>query len=189
MHPSLETVLQRYPPRHRWLTDWSRGRALRFEAALHLCDLLPPQDLVTSVRAVVFRGEEILVVRDPISEHIVPGGRREPDETLLQTLKRELGEETGWRIKDPRLLGFIHYHHLTARPEGFRYPYPDFMHVVYMATATEYDAALREPDGYELGAEFRPLALVQGLRLSRQEHLLLSEAVATLAIPADPLGL
>src|ERR1044071_5320209 len=96
---------------------------------------LPPLDLVSSVRALVRQGDQILVVRDPVSVHILPGGRREPGETLMQTLEREVLEETGWTIQSPRLIGLAHFQHLTPRPEDYRYPYPDFLHLVYAAIA------------------------------------------------------
>jgi 8-oxo-dGTP pyrophosphatase MutT (NUDIX family) len=120
-----------------------------------------------------------MVVRDPVSVHILPGGRREPGETLLQTLEREVLEETGWTIRDARLLGLVHFQHLTPRPAGHRYPYPDFLHVVYVATADRYDAQRREVDGYELESGFQPPAVVAALPLSQGERVFLRAATGT----------
>ena len=122
-------------------------------------------------------GEQILVVRDPVSVHILPGGRREPGETLMQTLEREVLEEPGWTIQSPRLIGLAHFQHLTPKPDDYRYPYPDFLHLIYAATADRYDAGKREVGGYELESGFQPLATVEALPISQGERALLRAAM------------
>ena len=57
---------------------------------------------------------------------------------------REVLEETGWTIRDARLLGLAHFQHLTPKPVAYRYPYPNFLHLVYVANADRYDATQRE---------------------------------------------
>jgi 8-oxo-dGTP pyrophosphatase MutT (NUDIX family) len=49
----------------------------------------------------------------------------------MQTLHREVLEETGWTIRDARLIGLAHFQHLAPKPNHKRYPYPDFLHLVY----------------------------------------------------------
>lgn len=145
----------------------------RLRVRTYLTTTLPPLDLVTSVRALVRRDDQILVVRDPLSVHILPGGRREEGETLLQTLEREVLEETGWTIRDARLLGLAHFQHLTPKPDSYRYLYPDFLHLVYVAWAGRYDATKREVGGYELEAGFQPLSALTTLPISEGERALL----------------
>ena len=149
----------------------------RLRVRTYLTTTLPPLDLVSSVRALMRQGDQILVVRDPSNVHILPGGRRELDETLMQTLEREVLEETGWTIQSPRLIGLVLFQHLTPKPADNRYPYPDFLHLVYVATADHYDAAQRENDGYELEAGFQPLATVAALSISQGERALLRAAM------------
>lgn len=150
----------------------------RLRVRTYLTSTLPPLGLVTSVRAVVRKSNHILVVRDPLSVHILLGGRREASETLLQTLEREILEETGWTIETPRLLGLVHFHHLTPKPAGYRYPFPDFLHVVYETTAGRYDVLQREADGYELEAGFLPLPTVLELPISQGERVFLQAIIS-----------
>ena len=130
----------------------------------------PPLDLVTSVRALLTHGPNIMVVRDPGGEHIVPGGRIDEGEGLLEALRRELLEETGWTARgEPALIGLFHYHIHSSKPIDYRYPYPDFLQLIYGAEADSHFPDAIEVDGFELGAELRPMAVVQRLPLSLGE--------------------
>ena len=116
-------------------------------------------------------------MRNRDSTHIFPGGRREGSETLEETLHREMLEETGWAITGVSMLGFMHFHHLSPKPVGHTYPHPDFIQVVYMATATAFIRDTRLADDYELEAAFRPITEAQTLELSPCQHLYLKEAL------------
>jgi ADP-ribose pyrophosphatase YjhB (NUDIX family) len=108
---------------------------LRFQLASYLCRRLPPLELIGSARAVLLRagqGMQVMVVRDPGSVHILPGGRRQAGESLTQTLRRELLEETGWAIHQPYLLGVRHFHHCRT---AAGHPTPDFFQAVFAAHA------------------------------------------------------
>jgi ADP-ribose pyrophosphatase YjhB (NUDIX family) len=155
-----------------------RWGELRFHVTSYLGGRLPPLELITSARAVVLREDSVLVVRDPTAEHILPGGRREAGETLRQTIQREVLEETGWALGEPRLLGFKHFRHLQPKPAGYAHPYPDFFQAVYVAEARGFDPGARETDGYELDAGFRPLAEVERLGLPPNERVFPRAALA-----------
>ena len=134
----------------------------------------PPVELVTSVRALVTRGTDLMVIRDPEGEHIVPGGRIDEGEGLLEALRRELLEETGWTVRgDPALIGLFHYHIRSPKPAGYAYPYPDFLQLLYKAEADRHIPEAMEVGGYELGAEFRSRKEVLDLPLSVGEAALL----------------
>ena len=149
---------------------------MRLEVNTYLTDHLPPLDWITSVRAIVRNGLNVMTVRDPERLHILPGGRRENDESLEQTLAREILEETGWEVVNPRLLGVKHFHHLTQKPAGYSYPYPDFLQIIFVVEAYKYNSAAKQINGYELAAEFRPLQEVEQLALDPSELALLRKA-------------
>ncbi len=154
-----------------WPLDGDDFVQTRFTYA---ADSAPPRRFVTSVRAVVTWGREILVARDPESEHILPGGRINNDEGVLEALQRELLEESGWAVHNPpTLIGLFHYYIHSFKPDGYRYPYPDYLQLIYRAEARRYIPAAIEADGYELGAEFRPLADVRRMPFSLGEIALL----------------
>jgi 8-oxo-dGTP diphosphatase len=140
----------------------------------------PPLAAVTSVRAIVFHGEEVLVVREPGGEYyVVPGGRREPGETIEATLRREIVEETGWSLGAIEPLAVTHYRHIGPCPPGYPYPYPDFAQIIFLAEATSFDPNGRIPD--EWVAESGFYATEEALRLVAprpSERLLLEAALA-----------
>ncbi len=113
----------------------------------------PPLDWVTSVRSVVLRDGLVLLAHNLDGYHVLPGGRREAGESLEDTLRREVLEETGWSVRVGRRLGFIVLHHLAPRRPEYLWPYPDFVQVVYRSEAVEHRPGATDPDGYELGAE------------------------------------
>ena len=152
------------------------GDAMPLRIAYYLGAGHAPLQYVSSVRAVVFREDSVLVVRDAESHfHTLPGGRREAEETPEETLHREVLEETGWTLTHTCLLGFMHFHHLAPRPDDYAYPYPDFLWLLYAAQADEYVPGARIPGEYERESRFRPIAEARTL-LVEQGHLMLLDA-------------
>ena len=121
---------------------------MRLLVTTYLTDRLPPAQLVSSVRAVVTIGRQIVMLRNPDAAHFLPGGRLEVGESYLQALRREVTEETGLNIRGAKQIGFLHLHHLTPEPTVYRCPYPDMIHLVY---AAEGSGTLRsgDADGWE----------------------------------------
>jgi 8-oxo-dGTP pyrophosphatase MutT (NUDIX family) len=106
---------------------WS-GIHLRFRN--YLSDELPPRELVGSVRAMVFRGQEVLVVDHGSAQGLLVGGRPEPGESLVEALVREVAEETGWRVVPGPVVGLSHARRLEGSPApgpGWNRPDPDFI--------------------------------------------------------------
>jgi 8-oxo-dGTP pyrophosphatase MutT (NUDIX family) len=102
-------------------------------------DESPPLALVTSVRAIIFQGDEVLVVREPNGKpYVIPGGRCEEGESVEATVRREVLEEVGWALGPLTPLGFVHLHNLGPCPPDHPYPYPDVFQTFYVADAAEY---------------------------------------------------
>lgn len=176
MTSELTHFLEKHDHPNEQTVDWGATIRLRLRSAL--CEALPPLAYVTSVRCIVLRGDEIMCMGNAEGQrHILPGGRREPDETLMQTLHREIHEETGCMLDDPMLLGYTHFRHLKPKPTDYAYPYPDFVQLIYTAQARNYDPTSRIIDDYETQANFHSLATINDVELSPGERLFLDAAL------------
>jgi 8-oxo-dGTP pyrophosphatase MutT (NUDIX family) len=154
-HPDLVALLGALTPaaagRYLWPGD------VRLDIAAYPTPVPVPPDLVTSVRCIVRVDSRIVVCHAPDGRHIMPGGRREPDETYQCTARREVYEETGWLVDegDLRPLGFLHCHLLQPPPEDHPFPHPDFLQLVYTAPAYRHSDPAGGPwtdlDGWEQG--------------------------------------
>ncbi|SRR5260221_2948764 len=84
--------------------DWKRER---FSITWIKTDSLKGIAPITQVYGVCFNGEdEILIARKVGDEKwIIPGGTPEDDETIEETLKREMVEEADIKIKNIKLVG------------------------------------------------------------------------------------
>ncbi len=159
-------------------TAWANGAVpLRIAAHTRAAEL--PDELVLSVRCIVLVEDDIIVCsnRDGIL-HPWAGGRREGDETLVETACREVHEETGWLV-DPRSLrrlGWLHFEHLREQPVDHPWPHPDFLQEVYAGRALDRDGGTdvdwTDTEGYELSS--RRMTLEDAAAAVRQDRLALA---------------
>lgn len=176
MSQALAAFVAGRAPSYAGETRW--GPEVHLAVRVFACAEPPPAELVTSVRAVVFKGARVMVVDDQIETHIMPGGRMEPGETIPETLERELKEECGWTIREPRLFGMIHFRHLKPKPDGYRYPYPDFLHLLFVGEAGAYDRkALKREGEIETGSRLTPISHALAT-LSLEQRTILAAALA-----------
>lgn len=180
--PELARVLASAPPATAVEEEWDwYGVHLPLRVAAHLDaagtgPAALPDGLITSVRCLVGVGDALVVCETPRDVHVLPGGRREPGESLRATAVREVREETGWVIGEDDLvrLGFLHFEHLAPPPADYAYPSPDFLQVVY---TVRLPAGAPAPHGWtdEEGWETRsrPVARADlaGLPLSALQHV------------------
>ena len=112
-----------------------------------LTDKQPPLELIVSARAVLAGPGGRVFVFDDNGPHVLPGGRRNGGEPVLEALRREILEEVGCSIVgDPEPLGFFELRNEEPKPAGYAYPYPRNFHVVFSATAGPVTRAPVDPN-------------------------------------------
>ena len=174
--PVADEFLRRYSPVALETSVWRAGEIELTISSYILCDEPPPQ-LVSSVRALVFRDESILLMHNMDGSHIHPGGRVEAGESHLDALRRELMEEAGVKIAGVHRLGFMHLRHETPKPPSYPYLYPDFFWPIFQA---EYDGESGDApvqDDYELSSEFVALVDLDRSALTAGELVYLDHAI------------
>ena len=156
----LEAFRESHIPIDHKVVTWKSGK-LEFEVDTYVTLDIPPLDLVTSVRCIVLGDcDTVLLVTDTTGErHILPGGRREPGETLETTLVRELIEETGFHITPTGYIGALVFTHRLARPSNYKYPYPTFIQSVLVGSAASKISDVIE-DEWVTGSRFAPISEV-----------------------------
>ena len=119
----IATYLESMMPVAHGEAIWAGGTTLRL--TYYVGTVRPPAGYVSSVRCLLLKGARVLIVRSTDgTHHLLPGGRREDGESLLETLRRELLEETGCTASAIRQLGVVHFHHLRRPRRGTSTPTP-----------------------------------------------------------------
>lgn len=169
--PRLAALLSELTPIGTQRETWPGEVVL--EITGYLTERLPPLDLVSGVRAILRNGDAVLAFDEPEGTHILPGGRIEDGESPADALVRELREECACSISgEPRLVGFLRFRHVTPRPDGYRYPYPEFLQLVYVAE-TRDDPMEGGDEPLVRRPRFVPLSEVDRLPLAPAERGLL----------------
>lgn len=107
----------------------------------------------------------------------MPRGRRRNGESLADTVRREVLEETCWSVGDLSVLAVGHFHITSAVPEGYAYPNPDFLQLVYLAEAVRFHDERTIEDDWVEGCELLAVDSLQEHRISNPQRILLAHAV------------
>lgn len=109
-----------------------------------------------SCKAVMIREGRVLLTvnRDHMGDfYLLPGGGQRFGETLVEALKREVLEETGWIVEAGRLVlvrDYIGSHHQFARWEGDVHQ----TELMFMARPVRLEERERIPDAWQTGIEW-----------------------------------
>ena len=122
-----------------------------------------------AARAVVRRGEHLLMLRSRHGDYKFPGGGLEEGETAVEALRRELREECGLEEASVGPLVLRAVEISAAREPGavFR-----MISLYYRVTALAEAAATQELDDYERELELIPTWVTPGAARSANRHLL-----------------
>lgn len=128
----------------------------------------PPAALVTNIHVVGFVGEQVAVCRvnrDGRDVWFLPGGTREPNESIHGCAVRELREEAGARLNGP-LHWFGAHYCVSDLPEPYRphQPHPEKYWLWCHADIT-IDSAPTNPAGDEATLEVAVVSPAEAKRL------------------------
>lgn len=161
-HPTMRALLAESSPAEVAQVTWADGD-MPLRVSAHVGQRSLPDQLVTSIRCIVRVGDQIVICDTPDGADPWPGGRREAGESHWATAAREVYEETGWSLCPERfrMLGWLHLECLSAMPRDHPYPHPDFLQVVYAATAeqeeTTREAGWVDLDGWVQSSRLLPV--------------------------------
>lgn len=117
-----------------------------------------PPALLSSARAVVFKGPRVVVVRESHGErHIEPGGGIEPGESVEQTVRREVAEECGWSVGALTPLGFHYLEPLTREPPLSTRRWGPMVHAIFVAEGLSYRRGAKDMTQIEVGSRLTPI--------------------------------
>ncbi len=142
---------------------------------------LPPEELVQSIHIVGFVGDDIVVCRHREDDWFLPGGTREPDEPVEQTVDREIAEEAGARRVGP-LVWFGAHHCLSRQSEPYRphLPHPQKAWLWCLTDVVVDSVPTNPPDGEQV-EEVRSASVEQAQALLRRHEEWYAELL-TLAV-------
>lgn len=103
---------------------------------LYMSSNCPQEDLVTSAFGIIWHGDKICLIEHMFRGMEIPGGHREKDEFVIETLEREIEEECG--LGDLHEVQHIAYQKISLmgeKPAKYAYPYPVSYQCFYVAKA------------------------------------------------------
>ncbi len=89
-----------------------------------------PDALITNINIIPFVGDQCVLTLTTDDRWEIIGGTREPDEPIIDTLRRELIEEAGADYINFTPMGAWKCHSLAVKPYRPHMPHPDFYRLV-----------------------------------------------------------
>jgi len=120
-----------------------------------------------AVRAVIVRGNDILMVHNNKGDYKFPGGGANNGESHNQTLKREVREETGYIVIDVKdKIGVFTERKLDDKDENSIFEMTSY----YYECEVSKDETIQQLDDYEEQLDFKPvwISLDEAIRLNEE---------------------
>jgi len=106
-----------------------------------------------AVRCIVVKGDTILMIKTNKGDYKLPGGGVKSDEEHLDSLKREVLEETGYRISnDVTMIGIV----TEQKPDSFESDAYFVMKSYYYLCSITGEIESQNLDDYEQELNFKP---------------------------------
>ena len=117
----------------------------------------PPEHLVSNVHVIARCGGRVIVCANDLGWRFLPGGTREPDESIPATAERELREEAGASLRgDLSWIGAYRARHRRPQPYRPHLPHP-VGYWLYAAADVAIDGSPTNPSDVEQVTEVRLL--------------------------------
>ena len=101
-------------------------------------DKLPPVELTKTAFVIpLLDNQDMMSTNNRRRGLEIPGGHIDPGETPEQAGVREVLEETGCRVEDVVVIGYLRMTTTGEKPEGYRYPFPVGFQVFYAGRVRE----------------------------------------------------
>jgi 8-oxo-dGTP diphosphatase len=141
------------------------------------CTVEPPDELVTNIHIVAYVDDQIILCRDARDVWFLPGGTREPQETVADCVARELVEEAGARLAGPLTTVGAHYcisdHAHPYRPHQ---PHPEKVWLWCTANTVVIQPPTMPPGGERI-VEVRAFPVLQAAELVTSDEPWMAELV------------
>jgi 8-oxo-dGTP diphosphatase len=107
------------------------------EGRLYITDELPDPTICSTAFGFVFENDKILLTRLRDRDWDIPGGCIDAGEASQDAAVREVWEETSARVEIVELVGIQELEVFGPKPDGYRWPYPISVQVMYLCRLVE----------------------------------------------------
>ena len=110
-----------------------------------------PDNLIANINIIPKVGNKWLILQTEDGDWEIPGGTREPDEPIINTLKRELLEEAGAELISDKIIPIGAWHcHNHGEPYRPHTPHPIYYRYVVTASVKIIDKPSNPDDGEQI---------------------------------------